>query len=105
MTQTIFPRKTIVENPIIEKFESYRQFQKKNSQIIFLVHFLSIFFYIDIDAFNRRGFGTTIYHLKFTCSNPKKTETFRYRTLFFSRMFNDAEIKYWPIEFEMANLI
>ena len=37
---------------------------------------------------------------------PGKTETFWNRTqFFFNRMFNEAETKYWPIEFGMAGLI
>ena len=83
--------------------------------LIFNFFFTSYFFnsifnektvYIDIEAFKRRGFGKRIYHLKSNVFEFKITETLRYRTHFFlNRMFKETEIKYWPIEFEMAGLI
>ena len=73
-----------MENPTAEEFESYRQFQKSFSQITFLIHFLNEkTFFIDIDAFKRRGFGTMVYHLKSTCLNPEKPKRSDIETFFF----------------------
>ena len=47
-----------------------------------------------------------VYHLKITCLNPEKPKRSDIEPIFsFNRMFNETEIKYWPIEFEMAGLI
>ena len=67
-----------------EKFGSYRQFQKSFSQIIFLIHFSNEkTFYIDINAFKRRGFGTMIYHLKSTSLKPEKPKRSNIEPFFF----------------------
>ena len=89
-----------MENPTIEKFESYRQFH-------FLIHFCNEkTFYIDIDAFKRRGFGTMVYHFQITYINPENPKRSDIEhIMFFNRIINDVEIKYWPTEFEMAGLI
>ena len=47
-----------------------------------------------------------VYHLKITylnSENPKRTDI--EPIFFFNRMFNEAEIKYWPTELEMADLV
>ena len=46
-----------------------------------------------------------VYHLKITCLNPIKPKRSDIEPFFFNRMFNEAETKYWPTEFEMVGLI
>ena len=49
----------------------------------FLIHFSSEkTFYIDIDAFKRRGFETMVYHFKTTC-NPEKPKRSEIEPIFF----------------------
>ena len=43
--------------------------------------------------------------LKTTCLNPEKSKGSDLEPFFFSRMLNEAEIKYWPTELEMAGLV
>ena len=105
-SRKIFSRKTIVENPTAEKFESYRQFQKSFSRVTFLINFFNeSSLYIDIDASKKRGFGVMVYHLKSTCLNPEKPKYSDIEPIFFNRMLNETEIKYWPIELEIVGLV
>ena len=47
-----------------------------------------------------------VYHFKITCVNPEKPRRSDIEPImFFNRMLNDAEIKYWPTELEMPDLI
>ena len=45
------------------------------------------------------------YHFKITC-NPENPKRFEIEPIpFFSRVLNETETKYWPIELEMAGLV
>ena len=103
----IFFRQAIIENSIVEEFESYRQLQEVFVQVSFLVHFVVIRqLYIDIDVFKRRGFETIVYHLKISCLNSAKSKRIDIEfILFLSRMFNVVEIRYWSTELEMCGLM
>ena len=92
----MFFKKIIIENFIVEKLKSFRQFQKFFKQIIFLVHFFDEKnLYVDIDVSKRREFERIIYHLKFNCLNLKKLKRVDIESIFFlSRMFNAIETKY-----------
>ena len=95
-TRKIFSQKIIVENSIIDELKSYRQLQKLLNQITFLIHvFNERIFYIDINAFKRRKFEIIVYHFEIVCLNSKKSKRIDIELiLFFSRIFNNVEIKY-----------
>ena len=86
---------------------SYRQLQKFFSLVSFLIHFsINRKLYIDINAFKRREFEIMIYHIKFICLNSNKSKRIDIEfILFFNRIFNEAEKKYWFIELKMIDLM
>ena len=64
--------------------------------------------YIDLDASKEFGFGAMAYHNKRRVDNeatepPKKTEI--EPILFLSKLLNEAEVRYWPTELELAGLV
>ena len=95
VTRKIFFKKIIIENFIVEKLKSFRQFQKFFKQIIFLIHFFDEkILYVDIDISKRRDFETIIYYLKFNCLNLEKLKRIDIESIFFNRIFNAIETKY-----------
>ena len=84
VTRKIFFKKIIIENFIVEKLKSFRQFQKFFKQIIFLIHFFDEkILYVDIDISKRRDFETIIYYLKFNCLNLEKLKRIDIESIFF----------------------
>ena len=92
----MFFKKIIIENFIVEKLKSFRQFQKSFKQTIFLIYFFDEkILYVDIDVSKRRDFETIIYHLKFNCLNFEKLKRVDIESiLFFNRIFNVVKTKY-----------
>ena len=80
----MFFKKIIIENFIVEKLKSFRQFQKFFKQIIFLIHFFDEkILYVDIDVSKRREFEIMIYHLKFNYLNLEKLKRIDIESIFF----------------------
>ena len=80
----MFFKKIIIENFIVEKLKSFRQFQKSFKQTIFLIYFFDEkILYVDIDVSKRRDFETMIYYLKFNCLNLEKLKRIDIESIFF----------------------
>lgn len=62
--------------------------------------------YIDLDASKARGFGTIVYHYKDEdSSNDSPRKSAIEPILFLSKLLNDAEQRYWPMELEVSGLV
>ena len=84
------------------------------SKFFYLIHVnIKRMLYIDLNANKKFDFNAMIYHVKKewlrkTSANGKHDYFSRIvmkLILFFSRLLNPAEIKYWSIEFEIADII
>ena len=86
-----------------EEIEAFNKVQKALSRPTTLAYFN-----IDLDVLKKRGIGAMIYCLKKGYEfDPKgfPARTAVKPIIFFSKMLNAAERKYWPIEMEVAGLV
>ena len=91
----IYSQRTVLENFIDEKFNSYRLLQKTFNKINFLVYFdRDRVLYIDINVLKQRDFDVIVYHLKIDVDSEKFRAIDIEFILFLSRLLNIVEFKY-----------
>ena len=91
----IFNQRTVLENFINEKFNSYRLLQKVFNKINFFIHFnRDRVLYIDINTLKQRDFDVMIYHLKVDVDLKKFRVIDIEFILFLNWLLNIAEFKY-----------
>ena len=97
----------MLEQSIIEKYESYQHLQKIFSKSNFFIHFSSYrSFFINVNAFKQMNIGVMIFHV---VSDSEKNENFIKNQIqfimFLSKRLSSVETKYWFTKFEMTNVI
>ena len=107
-SRKIFFKKTLVDQPTNEKYQSYEYLQIRFSKSNFLIHFEAIRpTFIDVDASKKRDFGIMIFHVQ---NDSEKDDIIIIKNeiqsiMFFSKILTDAESKYWPTELKMAGVV
>ena len=95
-------------NSIEQKLNSFKNIQESLFKFIYLVHFNSRRqFYVDLNSSKKIDIEAMIYHFD---RDWKKKKSYSFRKsvrsfMFFSRLLNSVETRYWFIELEFAELI
>jgi len=101
----IFAKSTpIVRRPILsDSFDSLQEALSSPNFLVHVDHLRKTF--VDVDASKRRGFGVQVYHVKGDPDGDDYLKSDIEPILFLSKTLNDAELRYWPTELEIACLV